>query len=139
MERSLIDNSLARKARSRRLTRMIRFAEGSGILETPEGPVRYDAGDPIISDATGEWVTSRAYVERFYKPPNGKQFGKDGAYIKLPQDVLVLQLSSDRRLEFPSGKGSLNGKIGDWLIDYGAGEFSIVSKDRFEELYELKK
>lgn len=137
-EKSLAGNLAAFKARSRTLSRVIRFAPNPGVLETSEGPVRYDAGDPIIADAAGQWVTSRDYVRRFYKPVKGVEFGEDGEYIKDNQDVLVLQLSGVNRLEFPGGKGSLCGKEGDWIVDYGNDQFSIVSKDRFDDLYELK-
>ena len=119
-------------------TRAICFAQHPGVLETPEGPVRYDAGDPIITDATGKWVTSLDYVKRYYKPTKGIKFGEEGEYVKDAQNVLVLQLLGVKRLEFPNGKGTLSGKAGDWLVDYGNGEFSIVSKERFEELYQLR-
>lgn len=137
-ERTLTEDKSALKAQSRTITRIIRFAQAAGVLETPEGPVRYDAGDPIIADATGKWVASLDYVKRYYKPMKDIKFGEDGEYVKKAQTVLVLQLSDVKRLEFPNGKGSLRGKTGDWLVDYGNGEFSIVGKERFNDFYELK-
>lgn len=136
-ERSLADDPNARRARSRPIIRRLRFAQAPGILQTQEGPVCYAVGDPIIEEPEGSWPAGRTYVERFYRPQQGLTMGQDGDYTKESQNVLVLQLKDVKRLDMPNAKGVLRGKAGDWLVDYGQGEFSIVGAAQFSQLYEL--
>ena len=114
------------------------IARHPGIIRTPEGPVRYEAGDAISNYETGlNWAISKSYFEKYYEPSDGYKFGTDGIYQKKPQTVLVFELQQTRRLDFRDGRGVLFGEKGDWMVDYGNGELSIVRKDQFTNLYEL--
>ncbi len=138
VEKGLSMKDGAKRARSRPVKRSAIFARSPGILQTNEGPVRYGAGDVVLRDENGNsWPVSRAYLDRFYEPTGATVFGVDGNYVKARQEVLALQLLEDRRLDLPSGRGMLRGKAGDWIVDYGGGELSIVSASQFPELYEL--
>jgi hypothetical protein len=114
------------------------IARQPGIIRTPEGPVRYEAGDAITNIETGQnWAVGKSYFERFYEPSGRHKFGTDGIYRKKPQTVLVLELQQTRRVDFRDGRGVLFGEKGDWMVDYGNGELSVVRKDQFKNLYEI--
>jgi PGDYG protein len=87
----------------------------------------------------GYSAISKSYFEKYYEPSDGYKFGTDGIYQKKPQTVLVLELQQTRRLDFRDGRGVLFGEKGDWMVDYGNGELSIVRKDHFNDLYELEE
>jgi hypothetical protein len=114
------------------------IARQPGIIRTPEGPVRYETGDAITNIETGQnWAVGKSYFERYYEPSRRHKFGIDGIYRKKSQTVLVLELQQTRRIDFKDGRGILFGVKGDWLVDYGEGEMSIIQRDQFFSLYTL--
>lgn len=125
-------------AQSIPIDRDVIFATINGIMQTPEGPVRYNVGDALVSDANGhQWPVGRAYFEKHYVANMGTFPGTDGRYTKAPQDVKALQLKDNRRLDLSGGRGILLGKRGDWIVEYGDGELSIVGQEQFSMLYKL--
>ena len=125
-------------ARSVPVERDVVFATSNGILQTPEGPVRYNAGDALVADSNEhQWPVSLAYFEKYYLPSSGIKMGTDGRYMKMPHTVRALKLPDNRRLDLSNGRGLLLGKKGDWIVEYGNGELSIVSAGQFPLLYEL--
>lgn len=138
VETTLVNHPGIKKATSRLSVRKVNFANYSGILQTPDGPVRYNIGDPIITEANGfRWPVSKMFFDKHYRPEGMTIAGSDGNYSKMRQEVICLELFEEKRLDLSNGKGILYGRAGDWMIDYGNGDLSIVSKDQFPRLYEL--
>lgn len=123
--------------RKRPLPVQVVFAAEAGRLQTLEGPVGYLAGDAMLTGPLGEqWPVRRAQFEATYEPLPDTRLGGAGAYRKRPQVILA------RRLEAPAtvsvGRGDpITGRPGDWLVQYGPGEFGIVAEAVFAKTYEL--
>ena len=126
----------SKEVRSIPVERKIKFQNLPGIVASPEGPVRFDKGDALAEDSDGSvWPIGRSYLEKNYKPAEGIIFGQDGVYTKQSRTVIALELTENRRVDLSKGRGILLGEVGDWLIDYGGGEVSVVNKERFDALY----
>lgn len=135
---SLASLAGTKKAESYPVDRKIQFATVNGILQTPEGPVKYSINDAlVIESGVPKWPISRKYFEKHYSPKNGLEMGNEGIYSKPPQVVQALQLTDSRRLDLSRGRGILIGKKGDWLVEYDDGEMSIVGYEQFNLLYKL--
>jgi hypothetical protein len=118
--------------------REVRFASVPGVCETREGPARYEAGDALVTGEAGEtWCTPRAYFDEHYEPVAPTAAGQDGAYAKRRQQVLSCQLRAARRIPLSHSRGILSGRAGDWVVDYGDGNLSIVSADLFPRYFTL--
>lgn len=120
------------------LKREVEFARSSGSHQTPEGVVRYEAGDAIVKDENGDsWPVSRSVFDRLYRPFMGVNFGEDGHYHKVENTVRALQLSETSRVDMMAGRGVLLGEKGDWIVDYGNGDLAIVNGEAFERTYRI--
>ena len=140
---SLIEKGLAsspglRRARKRVVERDVTFARTPDVLETLEGPARFDAGDAIVVGGSGEkWPVRRPIFDKIYEPVEPTKPGQDGRYRGVVREVRALQLKEARRLDLPDGRGVLQGVAGGWVVDYGDGDMSIVAEDVFAATYEL--
>lgn len=124
--------------RSRELTRKVKFAVANGVLETREGPVRHQKGDALVTGDDGErWPVTLALFRKTYEPVGDYTFGQDGAYRKIQRNASALRLAGPRSFALSRGRGALSGKAGDWILDYGRGDLSIVAEKQFEAYYEL--
>ena len=63
--------------------------------------------------------------------------GSPGAYTSLPTEVRAIQMSTPFRVRFADGVSELEGRPGDWLLDYGNGSLGVVSADVFADTYDL--
>lgn len=139
----LLDKGLAhwpgvRQVRSLSEQRDVRFAEVAGVQATLEGPVRYTAGDAIVTGAGGElWPIARAVFDQTYEPVPPGSAGANGLYLKRPRQALALQLRESRNVVLSSTRGVLSGAAGDWIVDYGNGDLAVVAGDRFTVYYEF--
>jgi len=98
--------------------------------------VRFAVGDAIVTGTAGEqWPIPRQQFESTYAPSAGGAFGADGPFHKVAGPVPV------RRMEEPftvtASWGELTGQPGDYLVQYGPGDFGIVSDDTFRDTYEM--
>ena len=50
-----------------------------------------------------------------------------------------LQMQEPFYVDVNWGSGRLEGKSGDWLLQYGPDDYGIVSKSIFEKTYEIIK
>lgn len=126
------------RARSRSIERSVSFATSDGVHTTPEGPVRYQAGDAIVTGEIGEtWPVSRGVFAASYGPVGDVVMGQPGRYLKQPKDVLAVQIRSQGRIDLSDGRGLHTGKKGDWIVDYGNNDLAIVSDAVFERTYEV--
>lgn len=116
----------------------VNFAPNAGKLATLEGDVSYEAGSAILTGAEGDtWPVERAKFYTSYEAINGTTHGQDGTYQKRPIPVLAMQLTEPASVKVGYANDPINGKAGDWLLQYGEGDFGIVSQAIFEKTYEI--
>nr|WP_229265357.1 PGDYG domain-containing protein [Duganella sp. 1224] len=109
-----------------------RFADADGVCQTLEGPVPYHAGDAILTGVRGEqWPMLCTRFKQSYEPLPGQP----GQYRKRPQTVLALRLDHAIEVAVNGRRGVLRGQPGDWLLQYGPGDFGVVAADIFDETY----
>ena len=127
-------------------------AQGDEPPDPQEGRVRPIAGRIANAGGAGairygrcasyrrqrrSWPAPRSYFDRTYSREAAGETHADGVYVKRAREVLAVELTAERRLDLTRGRGLLQGKAGDWVVDYGDGELSIVSQEQFAELYDL--
>ena len=128
----------AQQARKFPVVHQVEVAASSGLCETLEGDVVYQPGDAIVTGVGGEsWPVSREYFFTNYEAVPPTVFGKDGCYRKKPIDVWVKKLDKAITIYISGGKSTLNGKEGDWLVQYAPQNHGVVAQNIFEVTYEL--
>lgn len=112
----------------------VEFALSDGICATLEGPVAYQTGDAILTGVAGEsWPMPRARFDERYRPIDTTSCGENGTYVKRPMTVSAVQLTES--IELSIAGGVLSGNAGDWLLEYGPGDYGIVRGDIFLKTY----
>ena len=112
------------------------FARAAGEAHTLEGVVPYRAGDALITGPAGEqWPVERDFFFRNYQPVPGIQAGDDGEYSRLPQQVWALRMREAFCVQSGKNGAPLRGASGDWLIQHGPDDYSVVRADIFPQLY----
>ncbi len=133
---------LAHDARAQRMRKRpsqvhVEFARVPGVLQTLEGPVRYTAGAAVLTGRIGErWPVERGTFDRSYEPAAGTVPGCDGIYVSRAAEVLALRLDAPAAVGVGAAGDLLQGREGDWLVQYGPGDFGIVDAGVFEQAYE---
>lgn len=112
------------------------FAKEEGELISREGPNRYRPGDAIVTGATGDrWCVSRDRFDAKYDAVAPLPHGQDGAYENKPLAVLAKAMPAPFSIARSAGGDVLQGKAGDWLMQYAPGDFGITERARFEAVY----
>ncbi len=115
----------------------VQFATEAGICQTLEGPVAYRMGDAVLTGIVGEsWPVERDKFDQRYLPVEGTRVGLDGEYVKKTMMVLALQIDAPIEFSMPSG-GMLRGGKGDWLLQYGEGDYGIAKDEIFQATYAM--
>lgn len=115
----------------------VSFATTPGELISLEGPNQYQVGDAIITGCTGDrWSVDRHRFDAKYQAVEPTQDGNDGAYMAKPVPVLAKQIHEAFTAARSAGRDVLRGEAGDWLIQYGPGDFGVCGKSRFERVYQ---
>jgi len=126
------------RARKRPVTLQVRFAREPGVCKTQEGPVRYEAGDAILTGIHGEtWPVPKEKFGQLYEPAAGTVAGEDGMYRKRPDEVWALQVREPFEVVLSGDRGTLQGKPGDWLVQYAPGDCAVVADDVFRKTCEV--
>jgi hypothetical protein len=113
------------------------FAPEPGELISLEGPNIYQVGDAIITGCTGDrWSVDRHRFEAKYQPVAPTQAGDDGAYTAKPVPVLARQINEPFTAARSAGRDVLRGEAGDWLMQYGPGDFGVCCQSRFARVYQ---
>ena len=115
----------------------VEFAKAPGELVSLEGPNKYQIGDAVITGCTGDrWSVDRHRFDAKYQavPPTGE--GQDGAYTAKPVPVFAKQINEAFTAARSSGRDVLRGEAGDWLMQYGPGDYGVCGKSRFERVYQ---
>jgi hypothetical protein len=129
-----------RRVLARKLEREIevRFTPTACTLQTPEGIVHARPGDAILTGTAGEhWRVSREHFPEKYRPVPPTRAGETGRYMSLPNRIQALRMKDAFEVLLADGISRLNGRAGDWLVDYGDGSLGIVSPTIFLTTYEL--
>lgn len=113
------------------------FAPEPGELISLEGPNKYQAGDAIVTGCTGDrWSVDRHRFDTKYQAVAPTQDGNDGAYTAKPVPVLAKQINEPFTAARSVGRDVLRGEAGDWLMQYGPGDFGVCSQSRFARVYQ---
>lgn len=116
----------------------VRFAEADCTVHTQEGIVHAKAGDAIVTGIAGEqWRVSRGRFPEKYRPLPPTRMGEPGAYLSLRTVILALQMQGPFEVWLADGISRLEGRSGDWLVDYGDGSLGIVAATTFANTYEI--
>ena len=114
----------------------VEFARQAGELISLEGPNRYQVGDALITGSTGSrWSVSRDRFDAKYEALPPTRMGDDGRYAARPVPVLARQINEAFSAERSAGGDRLQGKAGDWLLQYGPGDFGVAGQERFARIY----
>jgi hypothetical protein len=117
-------------------TVQVAFARQPGELASLEGPNRFAAGDAIITGSTGSrWSVSRERFDAKYAPLPPSRAGDDGAYAARPVPVLARRIDEAFTAARCAGGDVLRGEAGDWLLQYGPGDFGVCAAARFAAIY----
>ena len=112
------------------------FAPEPGELISLEGPNRYQAADALVTGCTGDrWSVDRHRFDVKYQAVPPTIEGQDGAYTAKPVPVLAKQIYEPFTAARSAGRDVLRGDSGDWLMQYGPGDFGVCGKSRFERVY----
>jgi hypothetical protein len=125
----------ARRVLKKDIPVSVKFAVADGILKTPEGFVPYEKGDALLTDTAGSWPVKRVQFEATYVTELGTQAGKDGQYHKHPIPAWGLRIEEAFAVELLEQGGVLHGCAGDWLLQYGPGNYGVVESGIFEKTY----
>jgi hypothetical protein len=129
-----------RRVLARKLEREIdvRFTPVACTVKTSEGVVHAAPGDAIITGTAGEhWRVSHARFADKYRPVPPTVAGESGRYISLPNRILAVSMMEPFEVLLADGISRLNGRPGEWLVDYGDGSLGIVSPEIFATTYEI--
>ena len=129
-----------RRIFARKLEREIevRFTPVACTVHTPEGVVHARPGDAIITGTAGEhWRVSRARFADKYRPVPPTVAGEAGRYVSLPNRIMAVPMTTTFEVLLADGVSRLNGRAGEWLVDYGDGSLGIVSPAIFATTYEI--
>lgn len=114
----------------------VEFAQEAGELDSLEGPNRYQPGDALITGSTGtRWSVSRERFDAKYEAIAPTTAGGDGRYAARPVPVLAKQITEPFTAARSAGGDILRGDAGDWLLQYGPGDFGVAGQQRFAAIY----
>jgi hypothetical protein len=121
------------------VTVSVHFASADGICQTLEGPVQYQAHDAIVTAASGEsWPIGRPVFEENYEQLEsaGQSDNEADKYRKKYKPVHAVAINEPFTVPLQGGANWLQGKAGDWLMQYAPQDFGIVAPNIFHETYE---
>jgi hypothetical protein len=114
----------------------VTFAASDGVCETLEGPVRYEAGDAILTGAQSErWPVQRGAFLASYAPVPPTLPKEDGLYRKTPAIALARRLTIALTVKVGWQNDPLDAHVGDWLLCYDDGSYGVLQDAIFRESY----
>lgn len=114
----------------------VEFATADGVCATLEGPVRFEVGDAVLTGVQGErWPVRRDLFLASYEPVPPAHAGANGNYRKAPSMVYALRLDRSRDVPVSWQDEPLQGRPGDWLLQYAEDNYGVVQDAIFRETY----
>ncbi len=114
----------------------VAFASAAGELVSREGINSYRKGDALVIGSTGDcWSVSRDRFDAKYVPVSPLAHGADGSYRNKPIPVFAKQIHHAFKIARSVGGDLIDGKAGDWLMQYAPGDHGIVDAAKFRKVY----
>jgi hypothetical protein len=114
----------------------VRFATAPGMLISGEGPNHYVAGDALITSPVGErWSVTFERFEAKYEAVPPTLPHTNGVYRARRVPVLAKQINEPFTLARRAGGDLLSGNAGDWVLQYGPGDYGVIVAERFARVY----
>jgi len=127
------------EARKRVIEVQVEFAQSAIVVQTLEGPVTAGPGDAIITGIRGErWPVSSKRFAQKYEPVPPLVAGQDGRYRTRSIIVHAVAIQEAFAVTLPDKSSRLEGRAGDWLVDYGDGSLGVVAAEVFAATYEVE-
>jgi hypothetical protein len=115
----------------------VAFAAADGACDTLEGPVRFRAGDAILTGVRGErWPVGRDAFLSSYQAVPPTQAGHSGAYRKAATPAYAMRLDQPQDVPVGWQNDPLHGQPGDWLLQYPDGTRGVLRDQIFRESYD---
>ena len=109
-----------------------KVAQADITVNTKEGPVKARKGDFIMTGTKGEnWPIPKDKFSQTYDVQPG---GTTAAKKKI--NVRAAQMKKPFEVKVSWSADTLKGKTGDFLVQYGPGDYGVVGKEIFEETYD---
>jgi len=110
-----------------------RIAVEPETIKTLEGPVQAPAGAYIMTGTKGEnWPIPADKFKQTY------DIIDDKTAAKKPIPVLGKNMKEDFFVTVSWSPDKLKGKPGDWLVQYGPGDYGVVEAGIFDDTYDNK-
>jgi hypothetical protein len=114
----------------------VEFAMAPGTLVTLEGPVRYRAGDALLTGQEGErWPVPRQQFLATYEPDASTHSGVAGPYRRRQGTVWAWRANHALDVALPNGRGSLRANTGDLVVQFDSGELAVMPEHIFRRSY----
>ena len=109
------------------------ISKAAQTIATKEGPVAARAGDIIMTGTKGEkWPIPKNKFRQTY------DIVGDGLAAKKNIPVHAQQMSKPFNVKVSWSDDLLKGKAGDFLVQYGPGDYGVVEKEIFKQTYDTK-
>ena len=107
-----------------------RIAQVDETIETKEGPVNARAGDAIMTGTEGEnWpIPAEKFTETY-------DILKPGFAAKKNIPVFAKELAEPFQVKVSWSEALLQGEAGDYLVQYGPGDYGVVGAEIFRKTY----
>jgi len=129
----------AARSYSKQETVQVTFAQAPGRVQSSVGANSYLAGDALVRGADGDsWCVSRERFELAYEPLAPTAAGQPGRYRNRARTVLAKQMRMAFRCLRVAGGDWLQGRSGDWLLQYAPGDLGVATAERFDLVYRLQ-
>jgi hypothetical protein len=107
-----------------------RYAETDETIETRENPVGAKAGDAIMTGTEGEqWPIPAASFAETYDDLG------DGTAAKKNIPVFAKEMAEPFQVKVSWSDDLLQGEEGDFLVQYGVGDYGVVGREIFGKTY----
>ena len=107
-----------------------RYAEKDEVIQTKEGPVKASAGDAIMTGTEGEnWPIPVKKFEQTYDDLG------DGTAAKKNIPVFAKEMTEPFQVKVSWSNDLLRGEAGDYLVQYGVGDYGVVGREIFRKTY----
>ena len=107
-----------------------RYAEEAETIETKEGSVTAEVGAAIMTGTEGEqWPIPREKFEQTY------DVLEPGTAAKKNIPVFAKEMAEPFQVKVSWSNDLLQGARGDYLVQYGPGDYGVVGREIFQKTY----